>query len=255
MTVHYEAHGHVCIVTIDRPEARNALDEATNLRLREVWSEFLEDDEAWVGVLTGAGDRAFCAGADLKEMDPAARATGKAPPPRGIITRDFTCYKPLIAALNGSAFGGGLEMALACDLRVASQDARLALSEARWAVLPGGGGTQRLPRAIPPGIALEMLFTGDPITAQRAYEIGLVNRVVPADRVLATAMELAERICKNGPLAVRSAKEAALRGADVPVTEGLRIEQNLSRQLLATDDAKEGPAAFREKRQPAYRGR
>jgi enoyl-CoA hydratase/carnithine racemase len=255
MTVHYEKRGHVRVVTIDRPESRNALDAATTLRLKDIWEEFRDDEDAWVGVLTGAGDRAFCAGADLKEIDPAARAAGVTPPPRGIITRDFTCYKPLIAALNGSAFGGGLEMALACDLRVASADAKLALTESRLGLLPGAGGTQRLPRQIPPAIALEMLFTGEPLTAQRAYEVGLVNRVVPADQVMTAALELADRIAKNGPVAVRSAKEAAQRGADVPLAEGLRIEQNLSRHVFGTEDAKEGPLAFKEKRDPVYQAR
>ena len=212
-------------------------------------------DDAWVAVLTGAGDKAFCAGADLKELDPEGRARGQTPPPRGIITRDFTCYKPLIAALNGSAYGGGLEMALACDLIVASREATMVLSEVRWGMMPGAGGTQRLPRALPRAIALEMLLAGEPMTAQRAYELGLVNRVVPPSEVLQTSIDIAEKIGMNGPLAVRAVKEAVVRGSDVPLGESLRIEQNLSRQLFATEDAKEGPAAFREKRSPVFRAR
>ena len=256
MAVLYESRGNIRIITIDRPEARNAIDPETNEALREVWTAFRDDDDAWVAILTATGDRAFCAGADLKAMNPEARATETGPrPPFGAITRDFELWKPTIAAINGAAFGGGLEMALACDIRVAAENAKLALSEAKWAILPGGGGTQRLPRLIPTGIALEMLFTADAMSAERAYEVGLVNRVVPQVEVLDTALAMARQIGENGPLAVRAAKEAIYEGMAMTLAEGLELEQGLSRQLFTTEDAKEGPAAFKEKRAPRYKGK
>lgn len=255
MPVHYEARGSVRVITIDRPDAANAIDPETNADLRRAWEQFVQDDDARVAVLTGVGDKVFSAGADLKALDPEARRRGETPPPLGVITRDFDMPKPTIAAINGAAFGGGLEMALACDLRIAADNAKLALSEARWAVLPGAGGTQRLPRLVPSGVALEMLYTAQPIDAQRAYEVGLVNRVVPRGDVLSTALDIAEQIAGNGPLAVRAAKRAVLEGLNLDLPAALSLEQELSRELFATEDALEGPRAFREKRAPNYQGR
>ncbi len=256
MTVQYERQGHVRIVTIDRPEARNAIDQATNNLLLDAWTEFRDDEDAWVGILTGSGNKAFSAGADLKALDSTTRAkSNKHRLPLGVITRGFTTSKPLIAAINGAAYGGGLEMALACDVRVASVNARLALSETRWALLPGSGGTQRLPRLVPQALALEMLFTGDPITANRAYDIGLVNRVVGEGESLAMALQIADRTIRNGPLAVRAAKEAVIQGLDLDLASGLELERRLGTELFGTVDAREGPAAFREKRDPHYEGK
>ena len=255
MGVMYESDGMVRVITIDRSEAANAIDQATNDELRQAWHAFAEDRDARVAVLTGAGDKAFSAGADLKALDPEARRRGDTPPPLGVITRGFDMPKPTIAAINGAAYGGGLEMALACDIRVAVETARLALSEARWAVLPGAGGTQRLPRLVPTGIALEMLFTAQPIDADRAYEVGLVNRVVPVGQALDAALEIAALIARNGPLAVTAAKRAVLDGLGRDLAAGLELEQQLSKELFKTEDAAEGPKAFREKRTPNYQGR
>lgn len=256
MTVRVESHGHVRIITIDRPEARNAINRETRAGLEEAFTAFVSDDAARVAVLTGAGDKAFSAGADLKEMNPAERADpAYTAPPFGYITRDFHTDKPIVAAINGGAFGGGLEMVLACDLRIAADHVQMGLTESRWALLPGGGGTQRLAREIPRAIALEMLMTGAPIPAARAYELGLVNAVVPSAELMTRALQLAETIAANGPLAVRAAKKAVDEGADLPLEEALALEQRLSKTLFATSDAAEGPRAFAEKRPPRFEAR
>lgn len=256
MPVLVEDREHVRIITIDRAEARNAINAETRAALETAFTAFVNDANVRVAVLTGAGDKAFSAGADLKEMDPAQRADPNfTPPPFGFITRDFHTDKPLIAALNGVALGGGLELALACDLRVAAETATLGLTEAKWALLPGGGGTQRLARSIPRAVALEMLMTGVPITAKRAYELGLVNYVVPVGDVLSRALELAAVIAANGPLAVRAAKQAVDGGAHLPLDEALLLEQRLSKALFATADAAEGPKAFAEKRPANFEAR
>ncbi|TCJ21955.1 enoyl-CoA hydratase/isomerase family protein [Microbacterium sp. PI-1] len=256
MPVTVVREGHIRIVTIDRPDARNAINRETRAGLEEAFTDFAADDDAWLAILTAAGDKAFSAGADLKEMDPAQRADPDyVAPPFGFITRDFHTDKPMIAAINGAAFGGGLELALACDLRVAAEHAVLGLTEAKWALLPGGGGTQRLVRSIPRAIALEMLMTGAPITATRAFELGLVNAVVPSADLMTRAMELARTIVNNGPLAVRAAKQAVDEGADVSLAQGLALEQRLSKALFSTDDAVEGPRAFAEKRPPSFTAR
>jgi len=253
MPVTVVREGHIRIVTIDRPEARNAINRETRAGLEAAFTEFASDADAWLAVLTAAGDKAFSAGADLKEMDPAQRADPNyVAPPFGFITRDFHTDKPIIAAINGAALGGGLELALACDLRVAADHAVLGLTEAKWALLPGGGGTQRLVRSIPRAVAMEMLMTGAPITAGRAYEVGLVNAVVPSAELMERTMELAQTIVNNGPLAVRAAKRAVDEGADGSLAEGLQLEQRLSKALFSTHDAAEGARAFAEKRPPAF---
>jgi E-phenylitaconyl-CoA hydratase len=164
-------------------------------------------------------------------------------------------WKPVVAAVNGHALAGGLELVLCCDLRVVAEHATFGLTEVRWAIMPGAGGTQRLPRAVPLAKAMEMILTGEPISAQEAHRIGLVNAVVPAAEVLPTARRWAELICQRGPLAVRAAKEAILRGLSLPLADGLRVEAFLSGTLRGTEDAREGPRAFAEKRKPVFRGR
>jgi len=260
--VQYERRGRVALITIDRPEAHNALDPETSDALTERWLAFRDDPEAWAAVLTGAGDEAFCAGADLRrmadffELSPIARREQRERA-RGLggITRHLPLWKPTIAAINGHCYGGGLELALACDLRVAAEGARLGLLECKWGIIPGQGGTQRLPRAVPLAVALEMILSAKRIDAARAYEVGLVNRVASQTELLPVAFELAERICANAPLAVRAAKEAVHRGLDLPLEEGLRLEQFLADPLRDTEDAREGLRAFRQRRAPDYRGR
>lgn len=258
MGIRYEVEGAVVLITIDRPEARNALDPEHNAALAAAFADFEADADLRVAVLTGAGDTTFSAGADLKRLVPtfrdAVRAGEEPPWVIGGIT-DTSGTKPRIAAVNGHALAGGLELALACDIRLASPNASLGLAETRWAIIPGAGGTQRLPRAIPLGAAMEMILTGDPIDAAEAYRLGLVNRVVPLDDLVPEAMRLAHRIAERGPLAVAAARRAILDGLGTPLAAGLAAEFRLFLEVMRTDDAVEGSTAFTEKRPPVYRGR
>jgi E-phenylitaconyl-CoA hydratase len=249
-------------MTLNRPEALNALNGPLRQQLHDALRDFERDDESWVAIITGAGNRAFSAGADLKEMSRRKQAelgTGYQDPFWGpqapSLNRGMRIWKPVIAAINGYCLAGGLELALACDIRVAAEHAEFALKEVQRGIIPGGGGTQRLPRAIPLNIALEMMFTGDHISAREAHRLGLVNHVVPADQVMAKAEEIALRICDNAPLSVRAIKEAAYRGLDSSLEEGLRIEALLAKAIGYTDDSREGPRAFAEKRPAQFRGR
>jgi E-phenylitaconyl-CoA hydratase len=249
MTVQVEQDGHVVVITLDRPEARNALDHATSEELRKAFLAFKEDDSQWVAVLAGTGHH-FCAGADLKgPRAPRSRI------PEGGITREFWTTKPIIAALQGAVYGGGLELALCADLRVADETARLGQLEVRWGIMPGAGATQRLPRLVGVGVALELVMTGEPIDAHRALAAGLVNRVVPAGQARPAALELAATIAARAPLAVRRAKEATLRGLSMPLDDGLRMETLVANLLAGTDDMQEGRRAFAEKRPPRFEGR
>jgi enoyl-CoA hydratase/carnithine racemase len=255
MSIRFEREGRLAWVTIDRPEAMNALDMAHNEELNRVWAEFRDDEGLWVAILTGAGNKAFSAGADLKTLIPAQGEGVMEDWNFGGITRGFKTFKPIIAAVNGVALAGGLEMVLACDLRVAADHARLGLAEVKWAIIPGAGGTQRLPRAIPLARAMEMILTGDPITADEAYQLGLVNRVVSADSLMAEARSLAETLLARGPLALRAAKQAVLEGASLSFDQGLALELDLFSKVMRTEDAAEGPRAFAEKRSPKFQGR
>lgn len=256
----YEKRGHIAIITINRPERMNACDPATNIELYRAWTDFRDDDDLWVAILTGAGDRAFSAGNDLKAMAE-AQAQGRStasvhlPVPFGGMTERVEIWKPMIAAINGHCLAGGLEMALACDIRIAADHATFGLPEPQRAIIPGAGGTQRLPRYIPMAWAMEMLLTGRPIDAETALRCGLVSRVVPLAELMPTALRIAEEICQNGPLAVRAIKELALRGRDMPLAHGLALEDAFSREIVRTEDAQEGPRAFVEKRRPEYKGR
>ncbi|HXG02603.1 MAG TPA: enoyl-CoA hydratase-related protein [Candidatus Binatia bacterium] len=261
-TVLYEQKDRVVTITINRPEAMNAIDPETHEALVAAWVRFRDDDSAWVAILTGAGDRAFSAGADLKKMIPAAFSGGRGYDPvahnaygLGGITRGLEIWKPMIAAVNGFCLAGGLEQALACDFRIAAEHARFGLTEVRWAIMPGAGGTQRLPRVVGLTKAMEMILTAEPIDAQEALRIGLVNRVVPLARLMDEARALAETLCERGPLALRAAKEAVLRGLSLPMADGLRLEAFLAGTLRGTEDAAEGPRAFAEKRKPNFKAR
>ncbi len=254
-TIIYEKKGHIAYFTINRPEAMNAFNFATIQAFSEATIKFRDDNEAWVAIITGAGDKAFSAGFDLKELIP---GQDKLPSPGGgppLIQRGLYIWKPFIAAINGVAMGGGLELALACDLRIAADTATLSVPEVKWNLIPGWGGTQRLPRMIPMAKAAEMLLTGDRIDANEAYRLGIVNKVVPPAELMAAAEALANKIAKNGPLAVRAAKEAMIRGTSMTLDEGMQLELDLVESLLDTEDAKEGPKAFAEKRKPEFKGR
>ncbi|MGH2506439.1 MAG: enoyl-CoA hydratase-related protein [Ktedonobacteraceae bacterium] len=261
MAILYEKRGRVAYITINRPEARNAVNLETGRELNEAWRDFRDDDNLWIGVLTGAGDKAFSAGADLKSLIPSLTrtvgSTEEQPDAGGFggITRGFECWKPMIAAVNGFCLAGGTEMMLACDLRIAAENATFGLTEVRWGIIPGAGGTQRLPRMVPLARAMEIILMGESITAQDAYQMGLINKVVPQAELMHEVERWVSVLLERGPLALRAAKQAMLQGLNMPLEEGMQLEQRLFRQMLATEDAKEGPQAFAQKRKPEFKGR
>lgn len=254
----YEKKEHIAVVTINRPDVHNSMDPAAVKEMQGVWLDFREDPNLWVAVLTGAGEKAFCTGGDLKEYLP-ARLAGQAKGncyPRaenfGGLTRT-EIYKPIIAAINGYAVAGGMELVLCCDIRIAAEHAKFSLAEVKWGIIPGAGGTIRLPRNIPYAIAMEMLLTGDTIDAHEAYRWGLVNRVVPKESVKEEAMSMAARLCQRGPVAMRAIKEAVVRS--LALENGLNYEAFLFDSLQATQDSQEGLRAFTERRQPIFQGK
>jgi len=262
MAILFAKDERVVTITINRPEAMNAIDPETHQELCDAWIRFRDDTDSWVAILTGAGEKAFSAGADLKKLIPQAFAGGGTGRGRshndyglGGLTRNLEIWKPIIAAVNGHALAGGLELALASDLRIAAEHATFGLTETRWAIMPGAGGTQRLPRAVPLAKAMEMFLMAETIGAPEAHRLGLVNAVVPLPDLLSTARRWAQTICERGPLAVRAAKEAIIRGLSLPLADGLRLEAFLSGTLRGTEDAAEGPRAFAEKRRPVFRAR
>jgi enoyl-CoA hydratase/carnithine racemase len=252
MKVIFEKKGPIAYVTINRPERLNACDFETYTRLADIWTKFRDDPGLRVAIFTGTGERAFCAGSDIKSnyVERTGAEGARTPYP---VMLELT--KPIIAAINGHANGGGLEQALACDIRVAAEHAQFGLGEVRLGWLPGGGGTQRLPRLIPLGRALEMLYTGKRIDAHDAVRLGLVDYVVPMNQLMPKCEEIAYEICKSAPLAVQKIKEVALRGLDLPLADGLRLEREGYQWLTGTEDAREGATAFAEKRSPAWRGK
>ena len=259
MPITVETHGPVALVTIDRPQARNALDEEHNRDLTGAFARIERDDSLRAAVLTGAGTTAFSAGADLRTMVPAFRdavTAGHEPPwVMGGLTESAPRRKPVIAAVNGHALAGGTEMALACDLRIASTNATFGLAETKWAIIPGAGGTQRLPRALPMAVAMEMILTGEPIDARTAYRWGLVSRLTEPDELVPTALQLAASIAARGPLAVRAARQSVTEGMTLGLEQGLQRERQLFYEVMRSDDAAEGPRAFQERRTPRYVGR
>jgi enoyl-CoA hydratase/carnithine racemase len=247
-----ERRGHVELLTINRPEARNAINRATAIALGSALDDCENDDDVWVVVLTGAGDKAFSAGMDLK-----AFATGEFPITEqgfgGITKRDFS--KPLIAAANGSALAGGFEMMISCDMVVAADHAKFGIPEATRGLVAGAGGLIRLPKRVPLTVAYEMALTGNPIDAERAYELGLVNRVVPGDQVVDAAIALAGRIAKNAPLAVRTSKDVMRRSLEQSEAEAWATNDEAFAMIGRSADAMEGAIAFAEKREPNWQGK
>jgi len=253
-------------LTMNRPEARNALSPQMLVKMAEAWYEFRDTHDLRVAILTGAGDEDFCAGGDLKLTMPLV--TGARKPEdewdhrlvsnytlfTDAILRGFELYKPVIAAVNGNALGGGTETANACDLRVAAEHAVFGTPEAKRGLLPGGGSISRLPRQIPYAKAMEILLIGDPITAREALEIGLLNYVVPKEKLMQKALDLASKLAENGPLAIRKIKEGVLRTSGLPLDQALQIENEVSAAVMASKDAREGPRAFKEKRKPRFIG-
>jgi len=255
----YEKKGRIAYVTLNRPEARNAMNFEVWDGLVKAWTDIRDNPDVWAAVVTGAGDKAFSAGQDLKEvaewMKKPVDQRPAQPVPDINPMRGLQTWKPIIAAINGICTGGGLELAMACDIRIAAENARLGLAEVRQSVIPGNSGTQKLIRLVPFAKALEMLMTGDFIDAQEAHRIGLVNKVVPFDQLMTEAEKLALQICENGPLAVRAVKELACRGIEMTLAEGLRLEVEVGQRLALSEDAREGPRAFTEKRKPVWSGK
>ena len=259
----YERRGAVRLITLNRPEVMNSLDFAANDKLTEVWRQFDADDEARVAVVTGAGDSAFCAGADLKTYtmayaqtsEPEFRRKYTEGPGFGGITRGMDVFKPIVAAVNGYAISGGLELALACDVRLASDTAEFALQDVRWGFHPCDGALVRLPWIVGLGHAMDMFLSGERIDAAHALRIGLVNRVYAKDALLDEAMAFAETLAKRAPLAQRQGKEVVMRMFGLSFEDGLKLESSSFRGLAETEDLAEGTAAFDEKRQPRFKGK
>jgi enoyl-CoA hydratase/carnithine racemase len=255
-TLLIEQQNQVPYVTLNRPAALNALSTGLRQDLKRFFTAVQADREVRLIVVTGAG-RAFCAGADIKEW---SELTSIVEDRQERLRLNFwdamsRCEQPIIAAVNGYALGGGCELAMCCDIRIASDRAQLGLTEVTLGIIPGGGGTQRLPRLIGRGKALELILTGQRIDAYEALRLGLVEQVVPHDQLLETVEELAHTITSRAPLAVKYAKEAIVRGLELPLEEGLKVEAELSVLLRATEDRMEGARAFKEKRPPQFKGR
>ena len=253
----YTVAEHIATVTLNRPDVHNAMNEAMRRDLTRCFDGVATDEDVKVVVVTGAGERAFSAGADIREfVEPLVPVRFREQRRRLDFRQAMDrCPQPIIAAVNGFALGGGLELALACDIRIAAMGATLGLTEVNLAIIPGGGGTQRLPRLVGRSKALEMILTGARIPADEALRIGLVERVVPAGEALKAATELARTIAGKAPVALRYAKEAVVKGLELPLADGLRLEGDLSTLLRTTDDRLEGARAFLEKRAPRWTGR
>jgi len=268
MAIRYDLDEHIALITIDRPEARNSADLEHFKLLRDAWERFDADDDAWVAIVTGVGD-AFFTGADLKTYVPAITALGKRIADEGLtevdgyrlddgtkaVLRGARIWKPIVAAVNGFCTAGGMEMLGGVDLRVACPEAQFAVMEPKRGLFAGGGTTVRLPRQIPFPHAMELLLCADLVPASRALEMGLLNAIVPRDELLDCAYGYARRITANAPLAVQATKRSVWEGLGMSLRDAYRNESALSSEIFATDDAKEGPLAFREKRPPRWQGR
>jgi enoyl-CoA hydratase len=262
MTMHYEnikteLKDTILYVTIDRPKVLNALNAKTIEEIGRAFSEARDDDSIRCVIVTGAGEKAFVAGADINELATMTPLIGKQVSEKGqnVFLEIERFPKPVIAAINGFALGGGCELALACHIRIASDKAQIGLPEVTLGIIPGYGGTQRMARLLGKGKAFEMVCSGERIGAAEAEKIGLVNKVVPADQLMSAAEEMAKKIVARSPVAVRAAIEAINYGSDMPLEEGLLLEATLFGLLCATEDMKEGMKAFLEKRTANFPGR
>jgi len=267
MTIIYEKKNQIAHITLNRPEAHNALDPETIVQLIAAWEEFRDDEEIRCAIVTGAGEQTFCAGADLGTLIPlftGARAPEteaekkvQADPmiAQRALLRDLEIFKPIIAGINGQAIAGGLELLYSTDIRIAAEGARFGLQEVKWGIFPMGGSSVKLPRQIPYVRAMEMLLTGELITAEEALSMGLINRVVPKDKVMEECERVAGIIVRNGPLAVTAVKKAVLSNIGVSLAKGLAKELELAIPVFMSQDAQEGPRAFKEKREPRFYGK
>ena len=264
--VELEHRDHVAVITLNRPDARNAIDPEVAVRLARAWETVRDDDGIRVAVVTGTGST-FCAGADLGRLIPLMNGARQPEnewdeqvlaDPRltsAALLRSFDVEKPVIAAINGHAIAGGMELVQGTDIRIGCPEARFGVQEVKWAIFPAGGSTVRLPVQMPFAKAMELLLTGDLISAEEALAYGFLNHVVASGNVLAKAMEIAAKIAANGPVAVRAIRRSARACLGLPEREALRLESEISGPVFRTEDAVEGPRAFMEKRAPVYRGR
>ncbi|HET7160017.1 MAG TPA: enoyl-CoA hydratase-related protein [Burkholderiales bacterium] len=258
MSIDVTVENQIAVAVLNRPEAMNSFDAEMREALYALWDRVQNDDEIRVLIITGAGEKAFCTGSDLKKTMPpkesyAELLVGHNNP--GNMLHKFGTDKPVICAVNGYAAGGGMELALACDICIASENARLGLTEARIGSIPGSGGVQRLPRAISKSNAMLMLLTGDMIDAQEALRLGIVSKVVPLAELLPTAQAIARKIAGNAPLAVKALKRLVNQGLDMPLAHALEMDKYMFGLLRDTEDRIEGRKAFQEKRKPRYHGR
>jgi len=257
VSIDFELEDGIATVTINRPERLNAMDTEHYRLLSEAWKRVRDDPEVRVAIVTGAGDRSFTVGADLKthvgaEVELAEHwLTQK----DQILNRGLEVWKPVVAAVNGYCLGGGMTLLFATDIRVAAAHATFGLPEVKRGIVPGNGGTQRVLDQLPWAIGMELLLTGDPIDAETAARWGLINEVVSADRLMEVARDYARRIAANAPLAVQAAKELAVRARDTDINTGLRMEQSMNRLLSTSQDVREGTSAFAEKRPARFAGR
>lgn len=258
MAIDFETTGDgIAVITMNRPERLNALDGEHYEALSRAWIKVRDDADIRVAIITGAGEKSFTAGADLKSLinQPPDLSETWLTQRDQLLNRGLEVWKPVIAAVNGYCLGGGMTLLMATDIRVAVEEASFGLTEVKRGIIPANGGTQRIMRQVPYAIAMEMLLIGDRFDARTAARWGLVNQVVPRQELMETAMDYARRCAANAPLAVQAAKELALRAGDMDLRTGLRVEQVISRLLKLTDDAKEGPAAFAEKRPARFKGK
>lgn len=258
MSVLFNVTGAVATVTLNRPETFNAIDGDTMAELIALWAKIRQDANIHVVVLTGAGEKAFCTGMDLKKTmppDESYACAAFAGEGDKSLVGSLTLDKPIICAINGYALAGGLELALSCDIRIAGNGASFGLPEVKIGSIPGAGGTQRLPRIVGLSVAMHLLLTGERIDAAEALRVGLVSRVVAPSEVMNEAMAIAEKIAANGPLAVRAVKQLVVRGADLPLQAGMDAERMAWGVLRNTEDRIEGRLAFQQKRKPIYHGR
>ena len=255
MKVIYEVRDKVARITLNRPEVMNAMDAEVYAELSKAWEDVRDNPDVWIAVITGAGERAFTAGADLKSLIPQRRERADfwLTQKNMILNRGLEVWKPVVAAVNGYCLAGGMTLLFATDIRIAAEHAVFEISEVKRAILPGNGGTQRALRQLPYAIAMEMLLLGRRLTAAEALGFGLVNAVVPLKDLMTTVDAYVQRLIENGPLALRAVKELAIRSQSVPLEHGLRLEESFQEFLRTTEDAKEGPRAFAEKRKPAYK--
>ena len=256
-TLIYEKKDNIGVLTINRPERMNAISNQLTSEMMQFLDEVEDDDSLRVLIITGAGEKAFVAGADIKELEERDALIGRrvSRMRQEVFSRIENLTVPVIAAVNGYALGGGLELALACSIRISSEKAQFGAPEVKLGIIPGDGGTQRLPRLVGLGRAMEMILTGDFIDAQEAYRIGLVNRVVPHEELMEKTMELAQKIAARPPLAVKYAKEAVNRSQEGDTASGYALESYLHALTCTTEDKKEGVAAFLEKRKGKFRGK